>query len=391
MGYLSNIKKQYLISLFQSLIPAYVIERLFWQQRGMNVQMVVYCEIIYAVTIVLFEIPSGILADKFGRKRLLVINSALAAVEFIILLFANSFRIFGIAVSLSGIGKAFSSGSQNALLYDSLLVEKKENSFEKFLGRLYAVDFTGSMIAALSGSILANMFGFEFNYIVSFFSMFFAFIITLSLREPPIITKQERELTEIKQYAKQALLIFKKKPLVFIYGLTGAVLGACLIYLDEFWQLIIDNVGISVAFFGIIGAVEMSFKIPGNLLAYRLKEKLSYKIILIGILIFNVTGYIAIYYTRNVFCLIPMIAISLVAGIVEPLITGYLHHNTESHIRATVESFSSLGLRLISILIGLIFGYISTSFSLFAAFAYLGVICLLYLLFFLLAEKRQEA
>lgn len=391
MGYLSNIKKQYLISLFQSLIPAYVIERLFWQQRGMNVQMVVYCEIIYAVTIVLFEIPSGILADKFGRKRLLVINSALAAVEFIILLFANSFRIFGIAVSLSGIGKAFSSGSQNALLYDSLLVEKKENSFEKFLGRLYAVDFTGSMIAALSGSILANMFGFEFNYIVSFFSMFFAFIITLSLREPPIITKQERELTEIKQYAKQALLIFKKKPLVFIYGLTGAVLGACLIYLDEFWQLIIDNVGISVAFFGIIGAVEMSFKIPGNLLAYRLKEKLSYKIILIGILIFNVTGYIAIYYTRNVFCLIPMIAISLVAGIVEPLITGYLHHNTESYIRATVESFSSLGLRLISILIGLIFGYISTSFSLFAAFAYLGVICLLYLLFFLLAEKRQEA
>lgn len=186
MGYLSNIKKQYLISLFQSLIPAYVIERLFWQQRGMNVQMVVYCEIIYAVTIVLFEIPSGILADKFGRKRLLVINSALAAVEFIILLFANSFWIFGIAVSLSGIGKAFSSGSQNALLYDSLLVEKKENSFEKFLGRLYAVDFTGSMIAALSGSILANMFGFEFNYIVSFFSMFFAFIITLSLREPPI-------------------------------------------------------------------------------------------------------------------------------------------------------------------------------------------------------------
>lgn len=391
MGYLSNIKKQYLISLFQSLIPAYVIERLFWQQRGMNVQMVVYCEIIYAVTIVLFEIPSGILADKFGRKRLLVINSALAAVEFIILLFANSFWIFGIAVSLSGIGKAFSSGSQNALLYDSLLVEKKENSFEKFLGRLYAVDFTGSMIAALSGSILANMFGFEFNYIVSFFSMFFAFIITLSLREPPIITKQERELTEIKQYAKQALLIFKKKPLVFIYGLTGAVLGACLIYLDEFWQLILDNVGISVAFFGIIGAVEMSFKISGNLLAYRLKEKLSYKIILIGILIFNVTGYIAIYYTRNVFCLIPMIAISLVAGIVEPLITGYLHHNTESYIRATVESFSSLGLRLISILIGLIFGYISTSFSLFAAFAYLGVICLLYLLFFLLAEKRQEA
>lgn len=390
MGYLCNIKKQYLVGLFQSLIPAYVIERLFWQHRGMNVQMVIYCEIIYAVTVVLLEIPSGILADKFGRKRLLIINSFLSAVEFGILLFANSFWMFGLAVFMSGIGKAFSSGSQNALLYDSLLAEKMESNFEKLIGRLYAVDFAGSMVAAVSGGFLANLFGFEFNYIVSFFSMVGALIVTLSLREPPLITKPENELTGITQYVKQAITLFKAKPLVLIYCLSGAVLGACFIYLDEFWQLILEDIGVSVVFFGIVSAIELSLRIPANLLGYKLKERFRYKKILAVILVLNIVGYLAIFLTRNVLCLIPMLAVSLVSGIAEPLIAGYLHHHTESHVRATVESFSSLGLRLISILIGLLFGYISSKFSIFAGFSVLSMICLGYFVFFITSRKNVE-
>ena len=77
--------------VFHSLIPAYVIERLFWQQRGMGVQMVIYTEIIYALTVTVYEIPSGILADKFGRKRLLSTYNALAAIELLLLLFAHNF------------------------------------------------------------------------------------------------------------------------------------------------------------------------------------------------------------------------------------------------------------------------------------------------------------
>ncbi len=387
MGYLSNIKKQYCINFFQSLIPAYVIERLFWQERGMDVQMVVYCEIIYAFTVVLLEIPSGILADYFGRKRLLVIDGALSAIEMILLLFANSFWMFAFALILSGIGKAFSSGSNNALLYDSLLIENKQSDFEKILGRLTAIDFTGSVIAALSGGVLANYFGFEFNYFISFLSMVLAFLFSISLKEPPMVTKPESELTGVMQYTKQAVLLFKMKPLVLIYCLSGAVLGACLIYLDEFWQLVLEDIGIPVLFFGIVSALQLSFRIPGNLFAYKLKEKFGYKTILTAIIVINAIGYFVVFCTRNVLCLIPMVIISMVAGITEPLITGYLHHQTESHIRATVESFSSLGLRFISMLVGLLFGFVSAWFSIFAGFAVLSIICTGYLMIFRVYKK----
>jgi len=389
MGYLSNIKKQYLINLFQSLIPAYIIERLFWQERGMNVQMVVYCEIIYAVTVVVFEIPSGILADKFGRKRLLIINGALSAAEFVVLLFADSFWMFGLAVFMSGIGKAFSSGSQNALLYDSLLLEGEESRFEKLIGRLYAVDFVGSMIAAISGGVLANLFGFEFNYIVSFFSMSGVFVITLFLKEPQMITKPEGDLTGVTQYAKQAMTVFREKRLVLIYCLSGAVVGACLIYLDEFWQLILDEIGIPIVFFGAVGAMVLLFRIPGNLLAYKLKERFGSKSIITVIILLNAVGYFSIFFIRNFLCVVPITVVSLTAGVLEPLVMGYLHRNTESQVRATAESFSSLGMRLISVIIGLAFGYISTHFSIFSGFVLLGTICCGYFLFFTGIKKKD--
>jgi MFS family permease len=382
MGYLSNVKKQYWISFFHSLIPAYVIERLFWQQRGMNVQMVVYVEIIYALTVTVLEVPSGILADKFGRKRLLSAYNALAATELLLLLFAHSFWQFAIAIFLAGIGKALSSGSENALLYDSLLNESKEGDFEKHLGRLSAVDFAGSMIAALSGGVLANFFILEFNYVLSVASMCISFIITLLLKEPPMLTRPENEISGAMQYTKQALGIFKAQPLVFVYCLTGAILGACMIYLDEFWQIILENIGIPAIFFGAVSALSLILRIPGNLFAHKLKEKFKYMHILTCIIVISVVGYAAIFFTRNLVCLVPMMLLFVVAGIVDPLVVGYLHHHTESHIRATVESFSSLGLRIVSVGVGLLFGYISSAYSIFAGFMVLSAVCFGYLILF---------
>ena len=389
MGYLGNMKKLYFITLFQALIPAYVIERLFWQARGVGVRGVVYCEIIYGLTVILLEIPSGILADRFGRKPLLVVHGALCVAEFLILLFAGRFWMFGLAVFLAGVGKALFSGSQNALLYDSLLAEGRQGDFEKLLGRLSAIDFAGSMAAALSGGVLANYLGFEFNYILSIGSTAAVFLLSLTLKEPPMITKPESELPGAMQYIKQALALFKAKPLVLIYSLSGMALGACLNYLDEFWQLVLEGAGIPVLFFGAVSALVSLCRIPGSLLAHKLKARFDYRTVLIAVMAVNAAGYAAVFYTRNALCLLPMALVSLAAGIADPLILGFLHHQTQSHIRATVESFASLGLQFASVLVGLVFGWAGERFSIFAGFVPLSAVCALCLVGFGLASRPR--
>lgn len=154
-----NIWKLYAIRFFYNLIPAYVIERLFWEQRGMTIQMVVYTEIIFAITVVFLEVPTGIIADKWGRKKMIVWSAVLECCMFLILLFATEFWHFAAAIFLAGIARSASSGSENALLYDSLLENGMEKDFEKYLGRLNVCDFTAAILAALFGSFLANRLG----------------------------------------------------------------------------------------------------------------------------------------------------------------------------------------------------------------------------------------
>jgi predicted MFS family arabinose efflux permease len=374
-----TVKKVYLITLFQTLIPAYVIERLFWQERGMNITMVVYCEIIYALVITVCEIPSGMMADRFGKKRVLIINNILSVIEFSILLFAYDFWMFALACFLTGIGQSLASGSQNALLYDALLLENKQSEFEKIVGRISAISFIGYALAALSGSVLAQVFGFSLNYMVSIISMSMASILTFSLSEPKIKVPTEKILS-VDQYIKQALLFFKNHKAVFKHCLSGAVLGATMIYIDEFWQLLLSDMGVMVSLFGIISALQMIVRIPGNMLAYRLKERFSYDRLFQYIFLINVVSYFVISQTRNIVCLIPILILGSISGIVAPLVLGSLHQEADGQIRATIESFFALGTRIISIVIGLLFGYISEIYSIYGGFLALSGICFLYLL-----------
>ncbi len=251
MEFLKNIKKLYAVSFFNSLILAYVIERLFYQERGMTVQLVVYLEIIYALTITVLEIPTGVLADKFGRKRLIVICSLFSVLEFSLLLFARNFFHFAFITFIAGVGHAFVSGSHNALVYDSLLCAGEERSFEKVLGRLTALEYTGHVLAALSGAVLASYFCFELNYIVSAVSTFIAFVITLTLKEPPVTGKPpqgDETPASAPGHTKQAFKVFKSQPLVLLYCVTGAVLASCAVYIYEFWQIVMEAVGVPVIF-----------------------------------------------------------------------------------------------------------------------------------------------
>ncbi|MFY9858153.1 MAG: MFS transporter, partial [Exiguobacterium chiriqhucha] len=105
------------IRWFDALIPAYTIERLFWESRTITIQEVVYLEILYAVLVVMLEVPTGVLADRFEHRRLLQIGTALEWGSFVVLLVSFSFGGFALAIALSGIGAAFRSGAENALLY----------------------------------------------------------------------------------------------------------------------------------------------------------------------------------------------------------------------------------------------------------------------------------
>ncbi|GAA0377369.1 MFS transporter [Bacillus horti] len=388
---LSNVWKLYAIRFFYYLIPAYVIERLFWEERGMTIQLVVYTEIIFAVTVVLLEVPSGILADKWGRKKMIVLAGLLGCLEFFILVFATEFWHFAVVVFLAAIGMSASSGAGNALLYDTLLIGGKEHEFEKYLGRLNTLDIAAIMIAALSGSLLAGRFGFEFNYWLSFIAMLVSFCFSLLLIEPSLSTKVEDEAPlTLKDYGMAFVRLFAQSKGVVPVLMSGMVIGAAMNFIDEFWQLYLDRVGVPVLYFGLFSAAIYVLRLPGNLLAYSLKNRFSYRGLLLFVSVMTALGFSYLSYFQDYSGLVAMGLVCLFSGLIEPLTTGYLHHRIPSNVRATLGSAQSFGENAVMLVVGLGFGYFSTKWDVFGGYGFIAFVCGLFVVYFILMAKQVD-
>ncbi|MCD9024730.1 MFS transporter [Cohnella silvisoli] len=387
MKNMDNIWKLYAIRFFHSLVPAYVIERLFWEQRGMTIQMVVYTEIIYAITIVLLEVPTGIIADNWSRKKMMVLSAVLWCYMFLILLFATEFWHFSAAIFLAGIARSATSGSENALLYDSLRLSGKEQFFEKVLGRLNVFDFASAIIAALCGSLLASRFDFELNYWISLVSMLVSLCLSLMLVEPSVKSNTDEPI-EIKEYIRASLLFFRKNRGVSLLLLSGMVTGASLSFIYEFWQLYLERLDIPVVYFGLFSAAFMLLGLPGNMLAHAMKGWFSYRTLLSGVTAVIAAGFIYISLVKDYTGLAAIFLIGLFAGVIEPITTGYLHHRIDSSMRATMDSFQSLGENAVLMIIGLGFGFFSSRFDIFGGYGFIAFICSVFFVYFVFASKK---
>ncbi len=114
---------------FRALFNArfyYPVFAVFFTDLGLTMAQFLWLNAIWAVTIVLFEVPSGVLADLVGRRKLVIFSALSMAVEMLLLIFAPQhggwglFAICAVNRVLSGLAEAAASGADEALAYDSL-------------------------------------------------------------------------------------------------------------------------------------------------------------------------------------------------------------------------------------------------------------------------------
>jgi predicted MFS family arabinose efflux permease len=159
------------------------------------------------------------------------------------------------------------------------------------------------------------------------------------------------------------------------------------------WQLYVNRLGIPVIFFGLFSAGLSILRLPGNVLAYRHKNRVSYRSLISGVVFVFAAGFLYISAVKGYTSLVVIFLICVVSGIMEPLPSGYLHHRIDSSMRATIDSFQSLGLRAAIIIVGLGFGYFSSGYDIFGGYGFISLICGVFLVFFLVSSKyiREDA
>src|SRR5690606_3250984 len=175
---------------------------------------------------------------------------------------------------------------------------------------------------------------------------------------------------------------------VCLVVLSAMITGAAVSFLDEFWQLYLDRLNIPVIYFGLVSAALMFLRIPGNVIAHQLRRRFGYRTLLMGVTFFSAVGFLYLSMTTYISGLVIMMLVCLASGILEPLTAGYLHHRIDSSMRATIDSFQSLGLHLVHIVAGLGFGYYSSKFDIFGGFGFIAFICFAFWVYFMMASKN---
>ena len=116
-----NILKMHLLKGVLWFMVAMPIIVLFFQEHGLTLTEVMVLQSIYSLSVALFEIPSGYIADLFGRKHTIVLGTIFSFIGYLVFSFYGGFYAFAVAQALVGIGGSLMSGSDSALLYDTLL------------------------------------------------------------------------------------------------------------------------------------------------------------------------------------------------------------------------------------------------------------------------------
>jgi len=375
-----NILYVQLYYFFRSFIFAYVIERLFWRSRGISIAETVYIEIIYGATIILLEIPTGVLADRFSRKNVILIGSILTLIGATLILNAYGFLAFVGLIIISGISGALTSGSVTALMYDSLKELGETMSFEKYLSRIKAIRYGSGLVAAMVGAFAASKVSLILPYQMSVLSCLMMVLFNALLLEPKKSTSED--ISSVRVIFNTARQVISKNYYIQYIFITGGAIGAAVIYIEEFWQNYMDGVHVPIVYFGIIsGLMSMVVLIASSrttkIIAY-LRNRTRKRAFYTTMMMFSAVCYVSLFFIRHPLGLIMMLIPIYIQAVLDTIILGDLHHIVKSECRATMESVYSMFASLMSVLIGLLFAFASKFSGVF--FGYLFIGCMIFLM-----------
>jgi len=367
-----NILKMYLLKAVLWFMVAMPIIVLFFQENGLTLTEVMILQSIYSFSVALFEIPSGFIADIVGRKRTIVLSTIFTFIGFLVFSFYGGFYAFAIAQVLVGIGGSLMSGSDSAIIYDTLLEANSKNTYTKIEGRSYAIGNFSEAFAGILGGFLAVGSIYMPIYVQTSI-LFFSIPIAFTLIEPTMHkeNKLDRSFKAVLEVIKFAMVDNQKLKWLIIYS---SAMGVATLSMAWFAQPFFKSINIPLAYFGILWAVLNFSAGITSFNAYQFDKKYNnYKMLFYFALSMSIS-FLFLGYNASVFGLIFILLIYLLRGIVTPILRNEINENTTSNKRATVLSVRSLIIRISFAISAPILGYIADNYSLAISFYCLAIV-----------------
>jgi MFS family permease len=367
-----------------TILPVYV---LYFRHYQINLFQIALLASIFEASILIFEMPTGLVADIYGRKISVALSAFVSLASGIFFIFFPFLLGFIIAEILSGLGETLRSGALEAWLVDSLKHEGKEERVKYAFTQGTKYKTFGNLLGLVLGGYLAwwnvKLVWVPFSLIFFILSIF----LISKMREEYKIEKtiSGKIFAKVSETIKKSLTILKSHKLILALLLLVLFSEFSFETISQYWQVHFrENLFIKTEYFGWILAISSVITILLIDKVTQLVEKFKYEVSSLVILqfLFGLSLLVVALTYSPVLAVTFFILLQSFASFKEPIFLDLYNKHIPSEQRATLLSFQSLVGSGGEVLAGLCIGVVALKFGLRITFGLGSAVLLLGLVFF---------
>jgi len=344
---ISLISTRSLFAMFLITMPIIVP---YWRSLGLSMHEILEIQAIFGLSVAILEVPTGYIADLFGRKLSVVLGSFISGVGFTLLVFADTYWSLVTFEVVLALACTLVSGAEDAILYESI---PEGVSRKKVIGSFRSMGLIGEVLASLlAGVLVAYSFG-----AVLWAQMIVAwipFVVSLFLVEPPRARiERGSHISEIREVLAGIILRDPLTRLVFVNFVVAGLSSFCVVWLlQEFWR----QSQVPISYFGVMWAALMLVSVVVSRGAHALEALLGARRTLLLIAIAPILGYLLMAFAPPLAGIIGGALFYVTRGLTYVVYQDAFNWRVPSRYRATANSFVSLFFRLGFVPIGPLLG-----------------------------------
>lgn len=379
----TNKRYYFLYSITKKSLLIWTVFLLFLVNKGLTYTEALLLDSIAAFTTMIFEIPSGILADRTNRKNLTVAGEILITINYLLLLLSNSYVMLIVGALCNGLGDACISGSTEALMYESI------GNKEEYLKYTSGVSKWGLRITAISTLFASFLFNINMYLplIISIIAQIGIVYTAYNLKEKSNrkinYEKKEKNLIrkEFKIQVKNIKFIICNKHIIRIFLLYIAMIEI-ISNINYTSQIFLPDNGIPVKYMGIAFAIFSIISSYGAKYASKIKINGKIIILLYGFLL------VGLSYSNIVFIVLILAVSRFINGMIWPIISAEINSKLNDDNRATIMSYQSLLAQIAPLLLDPLLGVIMDIYGLRRTYLVMGVSIFMALLILVTMKKN---
>lgn len=383
-----NISTGYVYNFLLNINITSAIWVLYLAFRGMSLIEIGILESIYHIAGLLSELPTGAIADVYGKKFSVVAGRIISVISCILMITSNSFWGFAVAFALSSTAGSLNSGAAEALIYDSLKELGQEDKYKRIWGNLVFVMSIAQGAAVLLGGILADK-NFLYAYIIGGIIQTGTLIMSIRFSEPPVHKDERKDYGNNLIYQVTASMkVLKGRRMVLYLIMFSALVGSLQTTVFFYSQKYFSDISFSKTAIAVICALGSLVEAVSSKYAYKFEQLFKLKGTLVTIAVVNILALTGLAFVRDL-AVIFFLLTAITGGIGFTVFSDYINSRVPSEYRATILSCDSLCFSIFMICVFPLFGLMAEKMSFQITF---GITALLYIpiMAFLMLKLRKH-